>query len=90
MAKIPNPATPDPAATPSSFEHALSELESIVDSMEKGDLQLEASLAAYQRGTVLLKYCQDMLTSAENRIRVFDQGNLTELKPGDAPSSDGD
>ena len=73
---------PDKAADAPSFEDALRELEANIDSMEKGDLQLEGSLAAYQRGTELLKFCQDKLSAAENKIRVFDQGTLTDLDPG--------
>lgn len=68
-----------------SFEVALRELEAIVASMEKGDLDLEPSLTAYQRGMELLKVCQDKLADAENRIRVFDQGVL---KEADLPDVD--
>lgn len=67
---------------PDSFEMALKELESIVDSMEKGNLDLDPSLAAYQRGMELLKFCQDKLAAAEEKIRVFDQGTFSELTPG--------
>jgi exodeoxyribonuclease VII small subunit len=56
----------------------LRELEAIVASMEKGDLDLDPSLVAYQRGMELLKFCQDKLTTAENKIRIFDQGVLRE------------
>jgi exodeoxyribonuclease VII small subunit len=38
---------------PKSFEQAIAELEKVVASMESGDLSLEASLAAYERGKVL-------------------------------------
>ena len=76
--------TPDLAETP-SFEDALRELEAIVASMEKGDLDLEPSLAAYQRGMELLKFCQGKLADAENKIRVFDQGVL---KEADLPDVD--
>ena len=75
--------SPDKAAAPASFEEALREIESIVASMEKGDLDLDPSLTAYQRGMELLKFCQDKLAAAENKIRIFDQGNLSEFKPGE-------
>lgn len=71
-----------PPAVPESFELALKELETIVDSMEKGNLDLDPSLAAYQRGMELLKFCQDKLAAAEEKIRVFDQGTFSELKLG--------
>ncbi len=64
---------------PPSFEAALAELESIVQGMETGKLSLEESLAAYQRGTVLLKHCQDALTAAEQKIQVLEAGQLQDL-----------
>lgn len=81
MAKTTSPDTP---ASPASFEDALRELESIVDAMEKGNLDLEPSLTAYQRGMELLKFCQNKLAAAENKIRVFDQGVLHETDLPDA------
>jgi exodeoxyribonuclease VII small subunit len=56
--------------------------------MEKGNLDLDPSLAAYQRGMELLKFCQDKLTVAENRIRVFDQGGLSDIKLGETDLPD--
>lgn len=55
-----------------SFETAVSELESIVQEMENGQLPLDQALAAYQRGTLLLKQCQDLLSRAEQSIRVIE------------------
>ncbi len=68
---------------PASFEDALKELEAIVHSMEGADLALEASLNAYQRGSELLKYCQERLGAAEQQIRILDGEQLRDL-PGDA------
>jgi len=64
---------------PESFEAALAELESIVQSMEAGKLSLEDSLTAYQRGAVLLKHCQGALTAAEQKIQVLEAGQLQDL-----------
>jgi exodeoxyribonuclease VII small subunit len=55
-----------------SYESALAELESIVARMEGGQLPLEDSLAAYQRGAELLKFCQSRLTDAQQKIRILD------------------
>jgi exodeoxyribonuclease VII small subunit len=55
-----------------SYETALAELESIVARMEGGQLPLEDSLAAYQRGAELLKFCQSRLTDAQQKIRILD------------------
>lgn len=64
---------------PQSFEAALAELESIVQGMETGKLSLEESLAAYQRGTALLKHCQGALAAAEQKVQVLEAGQLQDL-----------
>jgi exodeoxyribonuclease VII small subunit len=69
---------------PSSFEAALGELESIVQSMESSPLTLEASLAAYQRGVGLLKHCQEALADAERKIQILENGDLRDFNPDDA------
>jgi exodeoxyribonuclease VII small subunit len=61
------------------FETALAELEAIVASMEGGQLELEASIAAYRRGMALMKHCQAQLTDAEEQIRVLENGELREV-----------
>lgn len=55
-----------------SYESALTELEAIVARMEDGQLPLEDSLAAYQRGAELLKFCQSRLADAQQKIRLLD------------------
>lgn len=55
---------------PKNFEAAMAELDLLVEKMEAGQLPLEESLAAYQRGTELLRYCERVLTDAEQRIQV--------------------
>jgi exodeoxyribonuclease VII small subunit len=73
--------SPANAPPPPSFEAALAELESIVQNMESGKLSLEESLAAYQRGAVLLRHCQGALAAAEQKIQVLEAGELRDL-PG--------
>lgn len=65
-----------PAATSSSsavadFERSLDELERLVEKMEHGDLTLEESLAAYERGVGLYRKCQTALEQAELRVRLL-------------------
>jgi len=67
------------ASPPESFEAALAELENIVHSMEAGKLSLEDSLAAYQRGAELLKFCQSALAVAEQKIQVLEAGQLRDF-----------
>ena len=83
------PETPpaDPALT---FERALEELEEIVARMEDGKLPLEESLAAYQRGAELLKFCEGKLTAAQARIAILEGNELRDLAAGrDVPGDPG-
>jgi exodeoxyribonuclease VII small subunit len=51
-----------------SFEQALKELENIVDRLEKGDVELEASIVIYERGEALRSHCDGLLRQAEARV----------------------
>jgi len=66
-----------------TFETALAELEKIVASMEGGQLPLEESLAAYKRGTELLKLCQQQLQDAEQQVRILTESNQLENFPSE-------
>lgn len=70
----------DPEAL--TFEKALEELESIVARMEDGKLALEESLAAYQRGAELIRFCESKLTDAQARIAILEGGELRDFDPG--------
>jgi exodeoxyribonuclease VII small subunit len=65
------------------FEAAIAELESIVKKLEEGDLPLEQSLALYERGVQLSRFCHAKLEDAERRIEILSERG--ELKP--APAS---
>ena len=54
-----------------SFEEALSELESLVDTMERGDLSLEDSLKSFERGVELTRTCQQALKKAEQKVKTL-------------------
>lgn len=68
-------------AEPKNFEAAMAELDALVEKMENGELALEESLSAYQRGTELLKYCERVLADAQQRIQVLEGDTLKDLKP---------
>ena len=59
------------------FEGAIAELESIVKKLEEGDAPLEQSLALYERGVQLSRFCHARLEEAERRIEILtDRGDL--------------
>jgi exodeoxyribonuclease VII small subunit len=53
------------------FESALEELESVVEQLESGDLSLEDSLAAFEKGVGLVKYCNEKLCEVEKKIEIL-------------------
>jgi exodeoxyribonuclease VII small subunit len=57
--------------TNKQFEVALEELESVVEQLEAGDLSLEDSLAAFERGVGLVKYCNQKLTEVEKKVEFL-------------------
>ena len=70
-----------------SFEQALDQLERIVESLEKGNVPLDQSIAHYERGEALRKHCQMLLAAAEDKvekIRLDSEGNQTGTEPLDA------
>lgn len=59
-----------------TFEESLSELEAIVQQLERGDVPLEEALSAFQEGMVLSKQCQDTLEKAEKTLtKVMTEAN---------------
>ena len=63
---------------PASFEEAMAELQQLVAKMEAGELPLEASVAAYKRGSELVKYCAAQLDKVDNQVKIL-EGDM--LKP---------
>jgi len=71
---MPTPPDSSAATAPNAvaqFEHSLDELEQLVQRMEKGDLSLDDSLAAYERGVSLYRHCQTALEQAELRVKLL-------------------
>ena len=73
------------------FEAALEELEQVVEQLESGDLSLEDSLAAFEKGVGLVKLCNEKLTEVEKKVELLvkDKEGKLQLKPFEAVS-DGD
>ena len=56
-----------------TFESALRELEGIVARLEQGDVDLEDSIALYERGQALKAHCEQKLRFAESRLEKIVQ-----------------
>ena len=69
------------------FETALAELDALVKKLEDGELSLEQSLALYERGVQLSRFCHAQLEDAERRVEILTERG--ELKPA-PPSLTGD
>ena len=69
---------PEIAALP--FEKALAQLEEIVSKLESGKVDLEQSIAIYEKGQALKEHCEKQLKDAEARIEKIT------LKPDGKPS----
>jgi exodeoxyribonuclease VII small subunit len=65
---------------PRDFEDALARLEAIVKDLEKGELPLEASLARYEQGIRLARFCSEKLEEAEKRIEILQVSESGEPK----------
>jgi exodeoxyribonuclease VII small subunit len=66
-------STPAPVETApvADFEHSLDELEQLVARMEGGDMSLDESLSAFERGIGLYRHCQQALDQADLRVRLL-------------------
>ncbi len=76
----------DPEIAEMPFEVALRELESIIGRIEQGEISLEASLAAYQRGDQLVQRCKAVLGEAEQRVQTL---RIDEIPGEGAPEEAG-
>jgi exodeoxyribonuclease VII small subunit len=72
------------------FEAAIAELEAIVKKLEEGDLALEQSLALFERGVQLSRFCHTRLEEAERRIEILNERGELKAAPaalsGDDPA----
>jgi len=72
-----------------TFEEAFAELESVVDKLEGGDLNLEDALALFERGMFLARYCEKRLDQAELRVSqlITDESGKVAIQPFDPAES---
>ena len=58
-----------------TFEESLAELEQWVSQLEQGEITLEESLAAFERGITLTRTCQQALQAAEQKVQILIEKN---------------
>ncbi|MGB3392689.1 MAG: exodeoxyribonuclease VII small subunit [Stenotrophomonas sp.] len=81
--------SPNESAPVAHFEQSLEELEQLVEKMEAGELSLEQSLTAYERGVGLYRQCQQALEQAELRVRLLtDPAQPDKSEPFDPVGND--
>lgn len=73
---------------PASFEEAMAELERLVAQMEAGELPLEGSVAAYKRGTELVRYCAAQLDRVDNQVKMLEGEMLKPFAADTAPDTE--
>jgi exodeoxyribonuclease VII small subunit len=66
-----------------SFEQAMAEIEMVVAQLERPDVPLAESLAAYQRGAALMRHAQAILNQVQTDIDVIEAGKETRVSRSD-------
>lgn len=56
-----------------NLEQALDELKALVEKMEGGELHLAEALKDFERGVILTRHCQKLLTDAEQKVQILMQ-----------------
>lgn len=76
---MPDAPAPTPTPEPASYEHALAELEQLVQAMEAGRLPLDQLMNSHRRATALLAFCREQLQALETQVQMLDAstGQLT-------------
>lgn len=57
-----------------SFEEAYKKLEEIAERLESPDITLDESIALFEEGVKLSKYCDEMLLKAKQKIEILEKG----------------
>jgi exodeoxyribonuclease VII small subunit len=64
-------ARKEAVAVDKNFESALEELEQVVEQLESGELSLEDSLSAFEKGVGLVRFCNQKLSEVEKKIELL-------------------
>ena len=78
--------------TNKKFETALEDLELVVEQLETGELSLEDSLEAFEKGVGLVKYCNQKLDEVEKKVEVLvkDKDGKLQLKTFEERTEEGE
>lgn len=78
--------------TNKKFEAALEDLELVVEQLETGELSLEDSLEAFEKGVGLVKYCNQKLDEVEKKVELLikDKEGKLQLKEFESGDDDGE
>lgn len=68
-----------------TFEQALSQLEEIVNQLERGEVSLDDAVAAYEKGSMLRKQCQQRLDEARLKVEKIRAERASSTVDGTAP-----
>ena len=72
------------------YEASITELESLVERLEQGDISLEESLKLYESGVLLTRDCQEALSQAEQKVQLLlqqsDQANIVDFEGNSSDS----
>ncbi|MCL4131264.1 UNVERIFIED_CONTAM: hypothetical protein GTU68_009270, partial [Idotea baltica] len=72
------------------YEASITELESLVERLEQGDISLEESLKLYESGVLLTRDCQEALNNAEQKVQLLlqqsDQATLVDFEQNSSDS----
>jgi exodeoxyribonuclease VII small subunit len=65
---------------PKKFEDEMADLEGIVSQIDSGELSLEESISAFERGVALVRSLNQKLDEVERRVEVLIRDSRGELK----------
>ncbi|MGH7721639.1 MAG: exodeoxyribonuclease VII small subunit [Candidatus Dormibacteria bacterium] len=71
-----------------SYEAALAELDLVIARLERGDVELEAAISAYERGAALIRHCAQLLDRTEQKITQLVVGAAGEVERPFQPPTD--
>ena len=73
------------SASELTFEDAMKRLQEIVSYLENGEVPLDKSLAAFEEGVRLVKFCNEKLENAEKTVRLLAVSENGEVTEGEMP-----